>query len=489
MAQGVRTGPTAPGLWQFATAVAAGILAGLLVPAILAAVGAISGNVYLAILVGAVVLTATFVALGIWLYSLLNARARVAARTMYEALIGLESVTQGITSVREELLQQIKTSSSISIFVQIGKTVFSGATEYYDALKEVQARARVRILHASQENPYLSDRVAAERNSNPGEWRLSLEHAEARARVLTDLLGPRFESRSHMEGFIWQLYLFDDYAYVQPYIYRRDNADSAPVLKFARYERLSHGHRDRIENETSLYHVFQRFFDLKWVENQPQDVTLGTLVRDAKSAVATIVKWRGLHVFTIPHRYLDRERDQIAFTALGGKVDDGESWQDALRREVQEELGVTIRLRSAGSVTRHLVSGPGLSGEPEHLRLRADPDVNPADWIRPWAIQERLALNGNENGYGRDIRWVIAYLGDLDDKAELVPRREIAAVVLLTREMLRRTIGQTGVTYRDIISGRDGSRLIMQPGVVFDMDKRAVPYGFAVVLAADRPNA
>ncbi len=72
-------------------------------------------------------------------------------------------------------------------------------------------------------------------------------------------------SRQHQEGYVWRFYIFDNYAYVQPYLYERKNDILAPVLKLAKH--VSSG--EQRENPKSLYKVFSKYFDNKWKEYNP----------------------------------------------------------------------------------------------------------------------------------------------------------------------------------------------------------------------------
>ncbi|MCY7288424.1 MAG: hypothetical protein LH624_09300 [Cryobacterium sp.] len=130
--------------------------------------------------------------------------------------IGLDQVFVSFLECEGEILEKMETSKRVDIFLQIGKTVLSGGTSFYDYLERAKLRdgAAVRILHARTSNRYLSERTARERGSSLLAWRDDLDNAARKVRTLQKATEQRVEARQHDEGFVWRIFLFDDVAYV-----------------------------------------------------------------------------------------------------------------------------------------------------------------------------------------------------------------------------------------------------------------------------------
>jgi hypothetical protein len=137
----------------------------------------------------------------------------------------------------------------------MGKSVLSGAAIIYEALEHSRDDAEIKILHADMQNPYLSERIARRRSSDYREWREDINYAVRIADRLQSRLGARLELRRHAEGYFWRFFLFDQTVYVQPYLFPRDNAHRAPVLKFGRDDVVGLTNDD----ERSLYYMFETY--------------------------------------------------------------------------------------------------------------------------------------------------------------------------------------------------------------------------------------
>jgi hypothetical protein len=191
-------------------------------------------------------------------------------RAQLESLTGIIRIYPNFTNCQKEILEHLKTSGSIRIFIQIGKSVLSGTGEknFYDYLGNVvPPNATVKILHASAESPYLSKERARERGSDYDEWIADLEFAKKKVEILRKRT-TKIESRQHKEGYVWRLFIFDEFAYVQAYLSDRHTGETVPVLKLSRF--LSSG--ERSENPNSLYRAFLRYFDFKWDDYKPDEI-------------------------------------------------------------------------------------------------------------------------------------------------------------------------------------------------------------------------
>jgi hypothetical protein len=150
----------------------------------------------------------------------------------------------------------------------MGKTVAVGRKSYYEFIADAKLPkdAEVKILHALHSSPYLSEKNAKQRGSRFDEWQAHLDHAKSILNALSNRADINLKSRQHCEAYTWRMFIFDDYAYIQPYLYAKDNSENAPVLKISRIFTTSD---DAIVNPHSLYHVFSYYFDTKWNENRP----------------------------------------------------------------------------------------------------------------------------------------------------------------------------------------------------------------------------
>jgi 8-oxo-dGTP pyrophosphatase MutT (NUDIX family) len=378
-------------------------------------------------------------------------------------LIGLVRVFDGFYECQAEILREVRRSKVIKIFVQMGKSVLSGAAIVYNALERARSDAEIKILHAGSENPYLSERVALKRDSNYNEWREDISYVVRTGSRLKDRLGSRMEVRKHSEGYFWRFFLFDDHVYLQPYLFTSDNADKAPVLKFSRFDRSEA--TDKV-NESSIYHMLETYFDLKWEECAPKTTRLDDMIaaRD-RTAVVALVEHAGVWVFVIPKRLMNDPGEELAFHSIGGKRQAGEDWIEALQREAVEEIGVELDVKSS-PLTRDITT----SAEFDSLTLSDSP--------RPYCVYKRTRAIDTEIAEP-EVLWIVGFEATLKaDYAE--PRSEIAAIVYLSSEMLKRTARER-ITYDDIRSAGDGSGLRLQPGIEFDYQRIAVPTRLAAL--------
>lgn len=376
--------------------------------------------------------------------------------------IGLVEVFASFDESQAEILREVRESRHIKIFVQMGKSVLSGAAIIYEALEHSRPDAEIQILHAGLQNPYLSKRVALNRNSDYREWEDDIGYAIRKARTLERSLGGRLELRKHSEGYVWRFFLFDDCAYLQPYLFPRQNAHRAPVLKFGRRRAASEE-----ENARSLYHMFENYFDLKWDECAPEATRLVDIITPGETvSVAALVQRAGKRVYVVPKRFVEEPGEELRFHNIGGKRKGAENWEAALQREAMEEIGATLSIESSSS-TNYLTT----SAEFEPIILSDSP--------RPYCIYKRTRELDPEV-VEREILWIIGYKAELAPNTPIEPRAEIAAIVLLSPNMLEQT-ADGGITYDQIRRAKDGSAIMLQDGVDFDYSRVAVPVGLAAL--------
>jgi hypothetical protein len=190
---------------------------------------------------------------------------------------------------------------------------------------------------------------------------------------------------------------------------------------------------------------------------------------DQIASVVGLIEQCGRSVFVIPERFLHRTGRDVPFHLVGGKRRPGEDWITALQREVTEEIGVTLSIRSA-ALTRHVTGATEL----EPLQLADDP--------QPYCLYQRVRpFPGEATDSG--VTWVVGYQAGIVGTESLRPLAEIAAVVLLTPQLLRLAASRE-LTYGDIAIAGDGSEVMVRPMAEFDPTRLAVPTGLAAILAA-----
>ena len=101
------------------------------------------------------------------------------------------------------------------------------------------------------------------------------------------------------------------------------------------------------------------------------------------------------------------------------------------------------------------------------------------DSPRPVCVYKRTRLSDPEL-IEPEVRWIIGYRAELDPEQPIVPKKEVAALVFLSDDLLRKTmLPDQRVTYDDIRQAKDGSRIQVRSNVKFDFQRVAVPTGLA----------
>jgi len=188
-----------------------------------------------------------------------------------QAMTGIVKIFPNYPACDGEILEHLQVSKNVKIFLQIGKTVLAGTTNIYDYLAsaKLEKGTNIKILHTNINNPNLSKNMAEKRGSSYEEWSADTNYAHVKTKIIhsslteiTDAIS--FESKLHNEGYIWRFFIFDDYAYIQPYLYESNNSEQAPVYKISKYYTSS---KHKSVNTNSLYIVFLKLFNLKWAED------------------------------------------------------------------------------------------------------------------------------------------------------------------------------------------------------------------------------
>lgn len=79
-----------------------------------------------------------------------------------------------------------------------------------------------------------------------------------------------------------------------------------------------------------------------------------------------------------------------------------------------------------------------------------------------------------------EVLWIVGFEAELSPDITIEPKSEIAAIVYLSQNMLRRTARER-ITYESIRRAKDGSGIRVQPGIEFDFSRIAIPTGLAAL--------
>lgn len=194
----------------------------------------------------------------------LESKAREKVTRELEEQTGIVRIFPNFHSCKNDILTDMRASKEVRIFLQLGRTVLHTSSPFSDCLSEIirNPDVTVRILHASKQSPYFSKKRAQKRNSDHLSWETDLDYVVRRVGGFNEQPGSRVDGRQHNEGAFWRLFIFDEVAYVQPYLYARVNEDYAPVFKLIRRMPST----KQSSEKKSLYEAFLSYFDNKWDE-------------------------------------------------------------------------------------------------------------------------------------------------------------------------------------------------------------------------------
>lgn len=347
----------------------------------------------------------------------------------------VENVFPNMESCMESVCDRLSSEKNISIFVQIGVDILSRQGKFYECLRKNISPESIRILHSSRQTPYLSSREASSRAKGKlEEWTQDLRSSEQYGKQLENLYDEGvFKSRAHHEGYYWRIFLFDEVCYVQPYVYKSDNSDRAPVFEIKK-------------SESSIYNTFETFFNNKWREYKPNTYYVNDFLKEASPvSVTALIRYDSLYVFSVPKRYASKK--EMYVQAVGGKTENNETYKSALIREAEEEINAKIKVYSSSYTTYIYEGGIQLSE-----KFQDDP--------APYIIYKRSISDDTRD---KRVTWILLFNAELmiGSLNELTPENETEAIVCLSREMLSKLADPTiTLKVRDITNSEDGSKII-----------------------------
>lgn len=404
---------------------------------------------------------------GFRLWSYFRRRREAIAAEVWNEIrqkIGIEGVYKGISACEDEIKALIRQAKDTRIYLQIGTTVLSGPRTIFQFLEELSLtpNASIRIMHASASSPYLSPAVARRRSSKDSsakwlKWRDDIQHAKAQLAALRRRYGDQVKVREHEEPFVWRLFLMDDIAFIQPYLFESNNSEKANVLRV-----VQHRMRPGTEGDSqSLYETVSRYFEAMWDKYPPQINSLESLIEpDAPVTVAGIVRIGECYLFAVPIRNLKDSVSPVEFHLPGGKPQLKEHWWQALKRELEEELGVLVRVRHSDAT------------------IFIDGDNPPANVSLTDKPSPRIARKRIREG---STLWTLGYKAVVRGTAKPSPKAETAALLLLSPQLLQ-DAKQERLTFEHIRQATDGSRLVLRSDVTVDSSRRLKPGGLAPFL-------
>jgi hypothetical protein len=381
---------------------------------------------------------------------------------------GIIKTFKNMSFCENDILEQIRSSNEIKIFFYLGKTILAGAQKsIYDSLeKYVKSTSKIRILHSGEKNKYLTRRISLERDSNHQGWISDIRYAKEKIESLKNRSKGAVYSRTHQEAYYWTIFLFDEVAYVQPYIYLKSNTEKSPVLKIA-----------RDSNEGSLYNLYDTYFERKWDESTPSECSIEEIIgetdeqkEEGKISVSAKIIFNDLHLFVTPKRYIDEKNGVVYFHSPGGKVGGKEDFIDAIKREIQEEIDCAAEI--VGKPRTFVLSDHSDIGE---ISLK---QKNP-----PLYLYRSPKNNSQINNPSPSKLWTLGYEAILQDGSRPKPQKEIFAILMLSKAALKSSI-ERRLRVRDILIANDGSKLITSIGVSLKPHWTIEPRGLARIIAS-----
>jgi len=174
---------------------------------------------------------------------------------------GIAHTYDNLHECKNDMEADFRRAKRISLFLQVGRwELGSGEPSYFSVLvREKEIGSQIRILRASDKSPFLSKERADNLGYKYEHWVESMRRLSEEIDLLRDSKA-KIEDRQHDEPYLWRIFIFDDVAYVSPYLYLHENHKKAIVYKLE-------------DGEDSLYAVFKKYFDYVWMKYDPTGPT------------------------------------------------------------------------------------------------------------------------------------------------------------------------------------------------------------------------
>ena len=169
---------------------------------------------------------------------------------------GITKVYENLHACQNDMQSDFGKACQVRMLLQIGRREFGdGEPSYFwsEAQKKDCTTSNIRILMASSDSPFLSEKRANKRGNQVEQWRADVRRLHEQIRLLTHTYNVNLEHRAHAEPYLWRIFIFDDVAYVSAYLYQRSNDNRAKVYRITK-------------GPSSLYTVFAKYFDYLWLK-------------------------------------------------------------------------------------------------------------------------------------------------------------------------------------------------------------------------------
>ena len=172
-----------------------------------------------------------------------------------KSLIGLEKIFPTYEEAKEQIWKDFQNSSGpIRLFFQIAFGDITIKGSLYDLIKQASEKnTDIRILHASEESPFFSEKRLVEMGKDPKKIMPALDFVN-KSLELCEAQGTKMEHRKHNWPYIWRIYAFEKKLYLMPYFSDKDATKVSPILVFS-------------NQNNSLYSTFVDYFDYIWEQN------------------------------------------------------------------------------------------------------------------------------------------------------------------------------------------------------------------------------